>query len=70
MKPGKAMNAMRWAVAWSALMGGVVWLFVRAWFDPAARGERRERAAFLKHMWPRRSKRLPPAEGELASPRS
>jgi hypothetical protein len=36
----KAVDAVRWAMAWSALMAGVVWLCVRVWADPSSRGER------------------------------
>lgn len=43
----KAADALRWAMAWSALMAGFAWVFVRVWADPSSRGERRERAAFL-----------------------
>jgi hypothetical protein len=53
----KAADTVRWAMAWSALMAGFVWLFARAWLDPAARGERRERATFLKRILPLGRKR-------------
>jgi hypothetical protein len=53
----KAADVLRWTMAWSALMAGFVWLFVRVWADPSSRGERRERVAFLKRILRRVRKR-------------
>jgi hypothetical protein len=63
----KTTDAVRWAMAWSALMAGFAWLFVRVWLDPASGGERRERAAFLKRIVPFRRKRPPGAADKGAT---
>jgi hypothetical protein len=60
----KAADTVRWAMAWSALMAGIVWLFARVWLDPTARGERRERAAFLKRIFPLGRKRAVNGAGD------
>jgi hypothetical protein len=38
-------------------MAGFAWLFLRAWLDPASRGESRERTTFLKRIMSFRRKR-------------